>query len=89
MAIRTTTGPDTKSDARLQSWIARTMLGLIKDEDYALCVWVIAVGVALFGYWLSEGTTYHQFAVGMMMSVATLFVLMAILEVLWRGINRQ
>jgi len=88
MATPMTTGPDVKSDPRSHSLIMRTTLDAIRDEGRALCGWLAAVGTALLAFWVSEGTTYHQLAVGILMSSATLFVLMAAFEILWHAIDR-
>ena len=81
MVTPMTAEPNTKSDMPPQNWI--------KEEGRAFYGWTAAVGVALFGFWFSNGTTYHQLAAGGLMSSATLFASMAIFEVLWHAIGRQ
>jgi len=61
-----------------------------RDEAHALYGWAILIAAALLGFWLSEGHSYHQFMVGVLMSSATLFVLMTLIELLLRAIiDRQ
>ena len=63
------------------------MLELVRDEDRAVCGWVVLIAGALLGCWLTEGTLYHQFTVGVLMSSITLFVSMTSVELLWRAIE--
>lgn len=65
----------------------RAMLELVRDEARALCGWTVLIAGALLGLWLTEGTLYHQFTVGVLMSSVTLFVSMTLFELLWRAID--
>jgi len=89
MATRSTAGPDSNSNHRQMDRAIRAIFRTLKDEAIALFGWAIAIAGALVAFWLSEGTSYHQFAVGMLMASGTLFVLMALFEIIWRTINRQ
>ena len=89
MATRLTAGPDGNSNHRQMDRAIRAILRMLKDEAIALFGSAIAIAGALVAFWLSEGTSYHQFAVGMLMASGTLFVLMALFEIIWRTINRQ
>jgi hypothetical protein len=82
---RTGTSPDTPQDPRT----SRTIRELIKDENRSLLGWAILIGAWLIGFLLSEGTEYHQLAVGILLSSTTLFALMALLEFLWRLFSRE
>ncbi|HTO64380.1 MAG TPA: hypothetical protein VMM15_24365 [Bradyrhizobium sp.] len=63
---------------------------LIKDEAHALYGWAIVIALTLLGFRFSEGTLYHQLLIGVLISSVTLFVAMALLELVWRVIvSRQ
>lgn len=57
---------------------------LMRDYWPALGGWACLIVASLIAFWLTEGTPYHQLAVGVMMSASTLFILMAIFECIWR-----
>ena len=78
---------DSSSSPAHPSWMMRVMPELIRDEARAICGWAVLIAGALFGFWLTEGTRYHQFTVGVLMSSVTLFVSMILLELLWRAID--
>lgn len=63
--------------------------GLTRDEAGALGGWAAWIAATLLAFWLSEGTPYHQLSIGLLLSSATLFVLMLLFEVLWRAITGE
>ena len=63
------------------------IIELMRDEARALVGWTAAIGVMLIGFWFSEGASYHQLSVGLLLSAASLFATMALLEGLWRAIE--
>ena len=66
-------------------WIAEEGLSALMREYWrALGGWACLIVASLIAFWLTEGTQYHQLAVGIMMSASTLFILMAIFECIWR-----
>ena len=69
----------------LEGRMMHTIHRVTKDEAHALCGWAIVIGATLIGFWLSEGTAYHQLVVGLLMASASLFVSLALLETLWRA----
>jgi hypothetical protein len=81
-----TTQPDTNS--AFPGRIARAVLVMLADEAAALCWWGLLIAGALIGYRVSEGTSYHQLAVGILMSSLILFALLAVFECIWSAINR-
>ena len=56
---------------------------LMKDEARALVIWALVIGAVLVGFWFSRGADGHQLAVGLLMASTTLFVLMALFEIVW------
>jgi hypothetical protein len=63
------------------------IIEFIKDEARALVGWTAAIGVVLIGFLLTEGASYHQLSVGLLLSAVSLFATMALLEGLWRAIE--
>jgi len=61
----------------------RMIVRLMKDEARALVIWALVIGAVLVGFWFSRGTDGHQLAVGLLMASTTLFVLMALFEIVW------
>jgi hypothetical protein len=64
--------------------VADDLSALIKDYAQALGGWACLIIASAIGFWFTEGTRYHQLAVGILMSSSTLFILMALFEFLWR-----
>jgi hypothetical protein len=64
--------------------VAEELSALVRDDARAVLGWACLIGASLIIFRLSEGTQYHQLAAGILMSSSTLFVLMAICELLWR-----
>jgi hypothetical protein len=89
MATPSMAGPKGNSNDRQMDRAVRAILRMLKDEANALFVWTIAISGALVAFWLSEGTSYHQLAVGLLMSSGTLFVLMGLFEFIWRTISER
>jgi hypothetical protein len=61
----------------------RTVRTLIRSKRRALGGWALLIGASLIGVRLSAGTSFHQLAIGILMSSITLFVSMAVFESLW------
>jgi hypothetical protein len=56
-----------------------------RQERYATIGWWAALIVcALIAYWVSEGTSYHQLAIGILASSTTLAGAMLLFEAAWR-----
>lgn len=55
---------------------------LMKNEARALVIWAVVIAAALIFLWASRGTDDHQLAVGLLLSSISLFILMALLELL-------
>lgn len=72
-----------------ESHLMYVILGFMKDEARAICGWAVVIGAALIGFWLSEGTAYHQLVVGLLLSSVSLFVALSLIEALWRSPNDQ
>ena len=52
----------------------------------SLSSWAAAIAAAALGFWLTEGTSYHQVAIAFLTVLVTLAVTLALLEGLWRGL---
>jgi hypothetical protein len=44
------------------------------------------MAAALAGFWLTQGTRYHQFALGVLLSAVSLLVLLFAVEVVWQAV---
>jgi len=64
--------------------VADELSALTRDNSRALGGWACLIIASLIALWFTEGTQYHQLAVGILMSSSTLFILMALFEFLWR-----
>lgn len=64
----------------------RWLMWPASELTQALCGWAFLIAAALLGFWLSEGTAYHQFAIGVLLSSTSLFIMTTLFEVLWRAI---
>lgn len=84
-----TTESRTSLETRHQGRGIHAIAGWIKDEARVLCGWLAAICTALVGFWLSEGTHYHQLAVGLLASAVSFFVALALFEALWRTVDNQ
>lgn len=49
-----------------------------------LSSWAAAIAAAVLGFWLTEGTSWHQTAIALLTVLVTLAVALALLEGLWR-----
>ena len=88
MATPSTAGPNRNSGDRRIGRAIRMIPQMLKDDANALIGWTAVIGgAAVVAFWLSEGTSYHQLAVGILMSSGTLLVLMALFEIIWRTIG--
>lgn len=47
--------------------------------------WAALMAAALAGFWLTQGTQYHQFALGVLLSAVSLLVLLFLVEVIWQA----
>lgn len=69
---------------------AEELSALVRDTSRAILGWACLIVASLIFFWLSEGTQYHQFAAGILLSSSTLFILMTLFECLWRlAIDRE
>jgi uncharacterized membrane protein len=50
----------------------------------SLSSWAAAIAAAALGFWLTEGTSWHQLAIALLTVLVTLAVALALLEGLWR-----
>ena len=57
---------------------------LIRESWRALAGWMGLISASLIGFLLTEGARYHHLAVGVLLTSATLFILMVLFEVAWR-----
>jgi hypothetical protein len=55
----------------------------IKESYPTIGWWTALIAGALILYWVSQGTTYHQLAIGILASAATLAAAMLLFEALW------
>jgi len=65
------------------------IIELVKDEARSLLGWAVAISATLIGFWLSEGASYHQLFVGLLLSAVSLFATMALFDGLWRAMERR
>ena len=87
MATPSTAGPNSYSGDRPMGRTIHAALRILKDEANALLGWTAVIGGAVIAFWLSEATSFHQLAVGILLSSGTLFVLMSLVEIIWRTID--
>ena len=52
----------------------------------SLSSWAAAIAAAALGFWLTEGTSYHQVAIALLTVLLTLALALALLEGIWRGL---
>jgi hypothetical protein len=45
--------------------------------------WAALIAFALFAYWLTANTAYHQLAIGVLAAAVTLLVVMLVFETIW------
>ena len=50
----------------------------------SLSSWAAAIAAAALGFWLTEGTHYHQTAIAFLTVLVTLALALALLEGIWR-----
>jgi hypothetical protein len=50
----------------------------------SLSSWAAAIAAAALGFWLTEGTSYHQLAIAFLTVLVTLALALALLEGIWR-----
>ena len=50
----------------------------------SLSSWVAAIAAAALGFWLTEGTSWHQLAIAFLTVLVTLAFALALLEGIWR-----
>jgi hypothetical protein len=67
--------------------MVRASLSVLAAAAVALCWLGLLMVGALIGFWSSEGTSYHQLAIGAVMSSVSLFVLMALFECVWWAVS--
>ncbi len=48
--------------------------------------WAALIALALAGFWISQGTPYHQFALGVLLSAVSLLVLLFLVELIWQAL---
>lgn len=48
--------------------------------------WAALTAAALVGFWITQGTQYHQFALGVLLSSVSLLVLLFLVEVIWQAV---
>jgi len=64
------------------------IIELVKDEARSLLGWAVAISATLIGFWLSEGASFHQLFVGLLLSALSLFATMALFDGLWRAMEK-
>ena len=64
------------------------IIELVKDEARSLLGWAVAISATLIGFWLSEGASFHQLFVGLLLSALSLFATMALFDRLWRAMEK-
>ncbi|WGS19653.1 MULTISPECIES: hypothetical protein [unclassified Bradyrhizobium] len=64
--------------------MAGELSALIRESWRALVGWACLIGASLIGFGLTEGTSYHHLATGILLTSSTLFILMALFEGVWR-----
>ncbi len=56
----------------------------LKEKYATIGWWAALIACALIAYWVSQGTTYHQLAIGILASSITLAGAMLLFEAVWR-----
>lgn len=74
-----------KEGSRANEAHPRWVMWSASELTQTLCGWAFLIAASLLGFWLSEGTPYHQFTIGVLLSSTSLFILTTLFEVLWRA----
>ncbi|MGY3441083.1 MULTISPECIES: hypothetical protein [unclassified Bradyrhizobium] len=58
--------------------------GLIRRSWRVLAGWMSLIGASLIGFLLTEGTSYHHLATGILLCSSTLSILLVLFDGAWR-----
>lgn len=64
----------------------KSILRSMRIEPGTAWSWAALMAAALAGFRITQGTQYHQFALGVLLSSVSLLVLLFLVEVIWQAV---
>jgi hypothetical protein len=60
---------------------------MIAENAQTLVWWALITGLALIAVVSTRGHSYHQLSIGILLTLLTLFILLSLLELVWRALE--